>query len=60
MRLRFDTMMIPFLHRHTETDAMKPTPLATFKFWPVRCSEINPPSVASGTTPKINSAAGKI
>ncbi len=48
-------MMMPFCTA-TPKSAMKPTPLATFRVWPVRCSEIRPPSVASGTTPRISSA----
>ena len=34
--------MMPFCTA-TPNSAMKPTPLATLRFWPVRCSEIRPP-----------------
>ena len=47
-------MMTPFMTA-TPNSAMKPTPEATLRVVPVRWSAISPPSVASGTTPRISS-----
>ena len=52
-RLRFATMMTPFITA-TPNSAMKPTPDATLSVVPVTWSAISPPSVASGTTPRMS------
>ena len=46
-------MMTPFITA-TPNSAMKPTPEATLRVVPVAWSAISPPSVASGTTPRIS------